>query len=276
MRRPRVPAFIAELFAEPVARNGLFAGSAALFAAALDPKVWGPALPSVQAAIRERPELEAVILLAALGGSALLLLGGAIGDSARARPIIVGGLAIELLASVVGLLVPTGTLFIATRFVGHAAAAFVIPASLALVATSYTGIARATAIGLAYGAYGAAGAAAPILLQLVPDNRAPAFLAAIAACGLGALARAGQDRRAAAAVGPGAQVRRRDGDLGVRSHRADGRRDLDRRDLGQHAPMGDHPRRDRGACPGGWPTIGGGRGRRPARSGSSVGRWRSP
>ncbi len=184
MRRPPVPAFIAELFAEPVARNGLLAGSAALFAAALDPKVWGPALPNVQAAIRERPELEAVILLAALGGSALLLLGGAVGDSARARPIIVGGLAVELLASLVGLLLPTGTLFIATRFVGHAAAAFIIPASLALVATSYTGIARATAIGLAYGAYGAAGAAAPILLQLVPDNRAPAFLAAIAACGL--------------------------------------------------------------------------------------------
>ena len=184
MRRPSVPAFIAELFAEPVARNGLLAGSAALFAAALDPKVWGPALPNVQAAIRERPGLEAVVLLAALGGSALLLLGGAIGDSARARPIIVGGLAVELLASLVGLLVSTGTLFIATRFVGHAAAAFIIPASLALVATSYTGIARATAIGLAYGAYGAAGAAAPILLQLVPDSRAPAFLAAIAACGL--------------------------------------------------------------------------------------------
>ena len=184
MRRPPVPAFIAELFAEPTARNGLLAGSAALFAAALDPKVWGPALPNVQAAIRERPELEAIILLGALGGAALLLVGGAIGDSARARPIIVGGLAVELLASVAGLLVPSGTLFIATRFVGHAAAAFVIPASLALVATSYTGISRATAIGLAYGAYGAASAAAPILLQLVPGNRAPAFLAAIAACAL--------------------------------------------------------------------------------------------
>jgi hypothetical protein len=35
VRRPPVPAFIAELFAEPVARNGLLAGSAALFAPAL-------------------------------------------------------------------------------------------------------------------------------------------------------------------------------------------------------------------------------------------------
>ena len=59
-----------------------------------------------------------------------------------------------------------------------------IPVSIALVATSYQGIARATAIGLAYGAYGAAGGVAPILLQIVPDQRAPAFVAAIVACAI--------------------------------------------------------------------------------------------
>ena len=183
MRRPAVPRFIAEVFDDPTARSGLLAGAAALFAAAFDPKVWGPALPSVQAAIRERPNLEALVLLAMVGGSALLLLGGAIGDTTRARPIIVGGLAAELLASVVALLVPAGPLFVASRIVGQAGASLVIPAALALVATSYQGIARATAIGLAYAAYGGAGAAAPILLQLIPDQRAPAFLVAIAACG---------------------------------------------------------------------------------------------
>ena len=56
--------------------------------------------------------------------------------------------------------------------------------SLALVATSYQGITRATAIGLAYAAYGAAGGVAPILLQIVPGERAPAFLATILACGV--------------------------------------------------------------------------------------------
>jgi DHA2 family methylenomycin A resistance protein-like MFS transporter len=146
--------------------------------------VGGPSLPTVQAAIRERPQLEAIVLLAALAGSALLLLGGAVGDTVRARPIIVGGLAVVLLTSLAGLLVPTGPLFVVSRFVGHGAAAFVIPASLALVATSYHGIARATAIGLAYGAYGAAAAVAPILLQVIPGERAPAFLAAIAACAM--------------------------------------------------------------------------------------------
>ncbi len=178
-----MPSFIAEVFDDPVARRGLFVGTLALSAAALDPEVWGPALPSVQAAVRDHPQIEVAVLLAAVAGSALLLLGGAIGDSARARPIILGGLAVELIASLAGLFVPAGPLFIAARLVGHAAAAFVIPVSLALVATSYQGVARATAIGLAYGAYGAAGGVAPILLQLVPGSRAPAFLAAILACG---------------------------------------------------------------------------------------------
>ena len=50
-----------------------------------------------------------------------------------------------------------------------------------MVATSYEGISRATAIGLAYGAFGAAGAGAPILLQVIPGERWPAFLVAIAA-----------------------------------------------------------------------------------------------
>jgi MFS family permease len=180
--RSRVPAFIGDLFASKAARDSLLAGSAALFAAALDPKVWGPALPSVQAAIRGRPELEALVLLAALAGSSLLLLGGAVGDSTRARRLILGGLAVELGASLVSLLVPSGPIFVGSRFVGHGAAAFIIPASLALVATSYQGITRATAIGVAYGAFGAGGAVAPILLQVVPGVRAPAFAAAIAAC----------------------------------------------------------------------------------------------
>ena len=183
MRRPPLPAVLADVLNDRVARPALLVGSVALVAAAMDPRIWGPSLSNVQAAIRERPSIEVLVLLGAVAGAALLLLGGAIGDSARARPIILGGLLVELLASVVGLLVPVGGVFIAARFVGHAASAFVIPVSLALVATSYHGVARATAIGLAYGAYGAAGAAAPILLQIVPGEHAPAFLAAIVVCG---------------------------------------------------------------------------------------------
>ncbi len=182
MRPPTLPAFIADLFVDRVARGALLAGSVALFAAAMDPQVWSPALPSVQAAVRENPQLETIVLLASISAAGLLLLGGAIGDSRRARPIILGGLVTEALASVVALLVHAGPIFLTARLVGHAGAAFVVPVSIALVATSYRGPVRATAIGIAYGAYGAAGAAAPILLQVLPGQQWPAFLAASAAC----------------------------------------------------------------------------------------------
>ena len=127
-----------------------------------------PSLPSVQEAVRENPVLETLVLLGSISAAGLILVGGAIGDSRPARPIILGGLTAELIACIVGLLVPSGPLFVLSRVIGHSGAVFVIPVSIALVATSYRGAVRATAIGLAYGAYGAAGAASPILLQIVP------------------------------------------------------------------------------------------------------------
>ena len=182
MRRPELPASITGLFSDPVARGALLAGSVALIAAAMDPQVWAPTQPSVQEAVRENPQFETLVLLASIGASGLILLGGAVGDSRRARSVILGGLGVELLASFVSLIVPAGPMFVTARLIGHAGAAFVIPVSIALVATSYQGSVRATAIGIAYGAYGAGGAAASILLRVVPGEPWPAMLAAIAAC----------------------------------------------------------------------------------------------
>jgi MFS family permease len=122
-----VPSFISDLFVDRVARGALLTGSAALIAAAMDPQAWSPALPSIQAAVRENPQLETLVLLASISASGLILLGGAIGDSRRARPVILGGLVAELLASAVALLVPSGPIFLVARLVGHAGAAFVIP-----------------------------------------------------------------------------------------------------------------------------------------------------
>ncbi len=184
MRRTRLPSFVAELLGDPVARGALLAGSIALVAAALDPQIWTPTQPSIQEAVRENPQFETLVLLASLGASGLILLGGAVGDWRRARPVILGGLTAELLASFVSLVVPAGPIFVTSRLVGHAGAAFVIPVSIALVATSYRGSVRATAIGVAYGAYGAGGAAASMLLRAVPGEQWPAMLAAIAGCAL--------------------------------------------------------------------------------------------
>ena len=187
MRRPGLPSSITGLFSDPVARRALLVGSVGLVAAAMDPQVWAPTQPSVQEAVRGNPQFETLILMASISASGLLLLGGAAGDLRRAKPVILGGLLVELLAAVAGLIVPEGPIFVTSRLVGHAGAAFVIPVSIALVATSYRGSVRATAIGVAYGAYGAGGAAASILLRAVPNEHWPAMLAAIAACALALL-----------------------------------------------------------------------------------------
>ena len=145
MPRPPLPKVLADVFDDRQARTTLLAGSFALFAAGLDPKVWGPSLSTVQAAIRERPSLEAYVLLGVVGSAILLLVGGAIGDLRRARPLVVGGLATLVVTGTVGLLIPAGPVFIAARLIGAAAAALTVPASLASVALAYRGVARATA-----------------------------------------------------------------------------------------------------------------------------------
>ena len=184
VRRIPLPQVLADVVSDVGARSALIAGSTALFAAGLDPKILGPAIPSVQAAIRQRPEIETLVLVVAVAWSGMLLLGGAIGDTQRVRPILLGALVAEALAAAIGLAFSDGPLLLGSRLCGSIAAALIIPIALASVATSYHGAARATAIGLAYGAYGAAGALGPILLQVIPGERWPAFAAAIVACGL--------------------------------------------------------------------------------------------
>lgn len=166
------------MFGDRAARSTLLAGVFALAAAGLDPKVWGPSLSTVQAAIRERPNLEAYVLLGAVGSAILLLAGGAIGDLRRARPLIVGGLATLVITGTIGLLIPEGPPFVVARLVGAAASAIVVPASLASVALAYSGVTRATAIGLAYAAYSGALAVMPILLTFLPGAQWPGFVAA--------------------------------------------------------------------------------------------------
>jgi MFS family permease len=178
MPRPPLPTFIADVVGDRVALASLIAGATALFAAGLDPKVWGPSLSTVQSAIRERPSLESFVLLGAVASAILLLIGGAIGDLRRARPLIVGGLATLVVTGTVGLLIPDGPVFIATRVAGAAASAIVVPASLATVALAYRGVARATAVGLGYAAFGGAAAVMPILLTIVPESHWPGFVVA--------------------------------------------------------------------------------------------------
>ena len=178
MPRLPLPKVLADVFDDRQARTTLLAGVVALFAAGLDPKVWGPSLSTVQAAIRERPSLEAYVLLGVVASAILLLVGGAIGDLRRARPLIVGGLATLVVTGTVGLLIPEGPLFIAARLIGAAASALTVPAALASVALAYRGVARATALGIAYAIYSGALAVMPMLLTFLPGAQWPGFVVA--------------------------------------------------------------------------------------------------
>ena len=110
----------------------------------------------MQSAIRARPELESYVLVSGVGAAILLLIGGALGDLRRARPLIVGGLAALRRDRSRGSLITSGpgSSSRAWRVLGRSVHRG--PGLARLVALAYTGVARATAIGLAYAVYGAA------------------------------------------------------------------------------------------------------------------------
>ena len=69
-------------------------------------------------------------------------------------------------------------MFIAARLIGAAASALTVPAALASVALAYRGVARATALGIAYAIYSGALAVMPILLTFIPGAQWPGFVVA--------------------------------------------------------------------------------------------------
>jgi CRISPR-associated Cas5-like protein len=181
--RPSIPGFLRDLGREPGAVRTLGIAGLSLFAAGLNPRVFSPGLGSVQAALRENSEAEVLLLIATVVGGGLLLIGGVLGDADGRRRLLIAALGTMLATAVIGLFVTDGPLFMISRIVGLAAASVTLPIALAGVAETYDGITRATAIGIAYAAYGAATAAGPILLTLFgPDGPMwPAFVAAAVA-----------------------------------------------------------------------------------------------
>jgi MFS family permease len=180
VRRPPIPTFLTDLDREPGARTTLIASCLALLAAGLAPRVFSPGLASIQSAVRERPEIEALLMLASIVAAGALLVGGVLGDADGRKRVMMLALGGLVLTGLGGLFLADGPLFVLGRFVDVASASIVLPLALAGVATRYEGATRATAIGLAYGAYGAATALAPVLLTILgpAGSRVPAFAAA--------------------------------------------------------------------------------------------------
>jgi MFS family permease len=129
-----------------------------LFLDGLDVSMVGVALPSIGAELGMEPSsLQWVVSAYILGYGGLLLLGGRAADLLGRRRVLLGGLAVFLVASFIGGLANDGTTLIATRFIKGAAAAFTAPAGLSIVTSSFAeGPARNKALSI-YAAVGASG-----------------------------------------------------------------------------------------------------------------------
>jgi EmrB/QacA subfamily drug resistance transporter len=114
----------------------------------VDGSVTSVALPAIKQDLSaSAAELQWVVNAYLLPLSALLLLGGAAGDRFGRRRMFIGGIAGFALASLACALAPSLQLLLAARFVQGASAAMLMPNSLALLGSVYSGEARGKAIG---------------------------------------------------------------------------------------------------------------------------------
>ena len=114
----------------------------------VDGSVANVALPAIRADLAaSAADLQWVVNAYLLPLSALLLLGGAAGDRFGRRRMFVGGIAGFAVASLACALAPSLAVLLAARFVQGASAAMLLPNSLALLGSAFTGDARGRAIG---------------------------------------------------------------------------------------------------------------------------------
>lgn len=108
-------------------------------------------------------DVQWVVEAYALFLSALILVGGSLGDLLGRRKMFVLGVAIFAASSAACALAPTIAVLIAARAVQGIGAALAMPESLALISATYTGEARGRAIGTWSGFASLTGAAGPVI-----------------------------------------------------------------------------------------------------------------
>lgn len=179
----RVPPEILDIARDRQKLGILVAAILASVAAGLDPHVFGPATPTVQAALRTRPEIETVYLFTAIAQVACFLIGGVIGDLGRRRRVLLVGLGLVVIGETIALFSDRGAAFLVARVVAACGVGLTVPVAMAWVALTYDGVARATAIGFTYAAFGAGVGIAATLVNVFIQTTGtwPAFLLAGAA-----------------------------------------------------------------------------------------------
>ncbi|WP_030144456.1 MFS transporter [Glycomyces sp. NRRL B-16210] len=116
----------------------LFVAGLAMFLDALDVSMVGVALPSIGAELGlETASLQWIVNGYILGYGGLLLLGGRMADLLGRRRVFLAALVVFGAASLIGGMVDSEALLIASRIVKGVAAAFTAPAALSIITTTF-------------------------------------------------------------------------------------------------------------------------------------------
>ena len=136
-----------------------------LFLDGLDISMVGVTLPSIQKDLHlTTSTLQWVVSGYVLGYGGLLLLGGRTADLLGRRNVLLIALAVFAAASLLGGLVDSGPLLIASRFIKGTSAAFTAPAGLSILTTTFPeGPVRNKALGI-YTVFGASGFSSGLIL----------------------------------------------------------------------------------------------------------------
>lgn len=111
---------------------------AAMFLDALDVSMVGVALPSIGSELDlSTSTLQWIVSGYILGYGGLLLLGGRTADLLSRRQVFLVALGVFAVASLLGGLVDSGPLLIASRFIKGLSAAFTAPAGLSIITTTF-------------------------------------------------------------------------------------------------------------------------------------------
>ena len=130
----------------------------------IDGSVLNVALPAIREAFRAgTAEAQWVVNAFTLPLSALLLLGGALGDLYGRRRVMIAGIVLFTLASLLCAAAPSLPVFLAGRALQGLGAALLLPNSLAILSASFAGEKRGQAVGIWAAAGAGAGAFAPML-----------------------------------------------------------------------------------------------------------------
>ena len=137
----------------------------------VDGSVLNVALPAIRASYGAgAADVQWVVNAYLLPLSALLLLGGAVGDHYGRRRLLVFGTGLFAAASLVCALAPSLPILLAARAAQGVGAALLLPNSLALLNAAYDGEKRGRAVGIWAAAGAAAAAIAPLIGGWLVDH----------------------------------------------------------------------------------------------------------